>query len=362
MSEPHLIIVGGGLAGLSSGCYARANGFRTTVVEHNLALGGVCTAWSRGPYTIDGCIHWLAGGPFSHVYTELGILPKVPLRIIEHFATYRDAKHGFEIPITKDLAALAMILSSLSPPDTDELRRIMVAAGRFAEVNPTVDKPEELMTLRDGLAAFWNVRHDLPMLAHFRKPFVSYAAEHLHGELVRRVLGSLLPDGAPALLLLMILGYLERGYLSRPVGGTGPFRDALVEQYRMLGGEARLYTTVDEILVRDGRACGVRLSDGTMLEADAVISTSSGPETVLRLLGGRYGADETRERLEKWKLFEPIVLQSFGVAASFSYAPSTLLIDDVEPFDVGGRRNDRLYIRIYNEDDAFAPPGHTVVQ
>lgn len=45
MSDKHLVIVGCGLAGLSAGCYARRNGFRTTIIEHNLALGGVCTAW-----------------------------------------------------------------------------------------------------------------------------------------------------------------------------------------------------------------------------------------------------------------------------------------------------------------------------
>ena len=63
---------GGGLAGLSTGCYGRVNGWRTTIVEHNLALGGVCTAWRREPYTVDGCIHWLTGGPFMKIYNELG--------------------------------------------------------------------------------------------------------------------------------------------------------------------------------------------------------------------------------------------------------------------------------------------------
>ena len=62
-TERHLLIIGGGLAGLSAGCYALRSGFRTTIIEHNLTLGGVCTAWQRDPYTIDGCIHWLTGGP-----------------------------------------------------------------------------------------------------------------------------------------------------------------------------------------------------------------------------------------------------------------------------------------------------------
>jgi len=87
-----LVIIGGGLAGLSTGCYARMNGWRTTLVEHNLALGGVCTAWQRGPYTIDGCIHWLTGGSFMRVYEKLGIIPPVRVRPLRHFATYRDVR------------------------------------------------------------------------------------------------------------------------------------------------------------------------------------------------------------------------------------------------------------------------------
>jgi phytoene desaturase len=362
VSDPRVVIIGGGLAGLSSGIYARRNGFRSTIVEHHSSLGGVCTTWDRGPYRIDGCIHWLTGGPFSRIYTELGVLPAVPVRVIEHFATYRDRAHGFEIPITRDLDSLAKVLSELCPSDSVELSRMVDGARRVANMQASVDKPEELMTPRDGLAMFWQMRHDLPALAHFRKSFRAYAEEHLKGELVRRVFSNLVPAEAPAFFLLMMLGYLERGYLSRPVGGTAPFRDALVESYRRLGGEVQLGRTVEEILVEGDRARGVRLSDGTMLEADAVISTSSGPETVLTLLGGRYGAEETRQRLETWKLFDPIVLVSFGVANAFSYAPSTLIVDHVEPFYVGGRHNDGLYVRVYNDEPSVAPAGHTVVQ
>ena len=68
MSDRHVLIIGGGLAGLSTGCYVRACGFGTTIVEHSLVLGGVCTAWARGPYTIDGCIQWLTGGAFDRLY------------------------------------------------------------------------------------------------------------------------------------------------------------------------------------------------------------------------------------------------------------------------------------------------------
>lgn len=162
----------------------------------------------------------------------------------------------------------------------------------------------------------------------------------------------LLPETTPAFFVLMVLGYLERGYRSRPVGGSAALRDALEQTYCALGGEVLLPATVDEVLVRDGRAIGVRLADGTMMASDIVISTSSGPETILRLLGGRYDAEATRERLERWKMFEPIVLVSYGVARSYADVPSLLVLDGVGTVDTGGRTTDSLYLRVYNDTRA----------
>ncbi|HEX2570978.1 MAG TPA: NAD(P)/FAD-dependent oxidoreductase [Polyangia bacterium] len=360
--QRHVVIIGGGLAGLSAGCYARASGFRATIIEHNLALGGVCTAWRRGPYLIDGCIHWLTGGPFLRVYEELGVLQRLRLRPLQHYATFRDERDGLEIAITADLPAFARALELVAREDRDELDRIVEGAHAVAAMAPPLDRPQELYTLRDGLGMLWNLRHELPTFVHFRKPMADYAREHLRNARLRHILTRLVPEEAPALVLLMILGYLQRGWLSRPEGGTLAFRDALIESYHGLGGEARLHSTVDEVLVEGGRARGVRLGDGSFVEADAVICTASAPETLFRLLGGRYGADEMRRRMAEWKMFPPIVLASYGLATPLAGAPQILHLDGIEPLEVGGRRNETLYLRIYNDDPSFAPPGHTVLQ
>ena len=362
MGERHAVIVGGGLAGLSAGTYARRSGYRTTIVEHNLSLGGVCAAWPRGAYTVDGCIHWLTGGPFTRVYEELEILPSVSVRTLETWATYRDATDGFEVPFTRNLGAFIARLIELSPEDAVELERLRRAAATMAdEVQPPIDAVE-LSGIGDALRSFWEMRGALPTLIHYRKPIGEWTRDHLQSPRLRRMFTRMLPETAPTLFLLMVLGYLERGWLSRPVGGTAAFRDALERTYRALGGEAKLHATVDEVLVHDGRASGVRLADGTMLAADVVISTASAPETVLRLLGGRYDAAPTRERLESWKLFDPVVLASFGVARPYKESPSLLVIDNTPSFDFGGRSCNRLYVRVCNDDPCFAPPGHTVVQ
>lgn len=78
MSQKSMIIIGGGLAGLATGCYASMNGYKTQIFEQHSVPGGLCTAWKRNGYTIDGCIHFLVGcqqnSPFYSLYQELGIL------------------------------------------------------------------------------------------------------------------------------------------------------------------------------------------------------------------------------------------------------------------------------------------------
>lgn len=362
MQKPHLVIIGGGLAGLSAGCYACSSGFEVTVLEHNLALGGVCTAWTRAPYTIDGCIHWLTGGPFERLYRELGIVPAVGLHTLDHFLTYRDLESETCVAVTRDLDGLARKLKAISPADAKEIDLIVRAARHVSELEPPLARPQELTSMREGLLLGWEMRHFAGELVHFRKSTEAYLADHIESPVLRRLFGKLFLPGSPALFLVMMLGYLGRGFMSRPVGGTTRFRDALVETFQARGGKARLNTTVDEILVEDGRARGVRLSDGSILAADYVISTSSMPETIMRLLGGRFALAPTVHKLEHWKMFDPIVLVSFGVESALAGVPPTLLVDHVPPVDTGGTTVDHLYLRIYNDDPSVAPPGHTVIQ
>jgi len=362
MSHPRLLIIGGGLAGLSAGSYARANGFDVTIVEHNLALGGVCTAWHRGSYLIDGCIHWLTGGPFAQFYEELGIVPPVELRTLEEFVTYRHACEGWEVSIRRDLQRTHAALRALAPEDDEELARLFEAADRMSAMKFDVERPPELTSARDRLRNAWGLRHDIRAFVHFRKPVGLWAETQLKSPHLRRLFRRLLPPEAPTLFLLFLLGSLAKGRLSRPIGGTARFRDTLIDRYYALGGQALLNTTVEEVIAADGWARGVRLTDGTIVDADVVISTASAPETVFRLLSGCFGAAEWRRRMERWPMFQPVVLASFGIAQAFADQPSTLLIDGITPLELGGYRNDYLYLRIYNEDPAFAPPGHTVIQ
>ena len=51
--EKSIIIIGGGIAGLSAGCYAQMNGYQSQIFEMHHLPGGLCTAWERKGYVFD---------------------------------------------------------------------------------------------------------------------------------------------------------------------------------------------------------------------------------------------------------------------------------------------------------------------
>lgn len=75
-----------------------------------------------------------------------------------------------------------------------------------------------------------------------------------------------------------------------PVGGSGRLAEALAGLVTERGGEIHCGVDVDRILVRDGRAAGVRTSDGhTVAASEAVIVTATPHQLYGRLLWGVEG-------------------------------------------------------------------------
>ena len=54
-----IVIIGGGIAGMTAGVLLQKEGFTTEIYEKNVLPGGQCTGWKREGYFIDNCIHWL---------------------------------------------------------------------------------------------------------------------------------------------------------------------------------------------------------------------------------------------------------------------------------------------------------------
>jgi phytoene dehydrogenase-like protein len=132
-------------------------------------------------------------------------------------------------------------------------------------------------------------------------------------------------------------------------------------RYKELGGEILFKKKVTEILVENNRAKGVQLEDGTILEADYVVSASDGYNTLFNLLKGTYLTPELTTAYREWKLFEPIIQVSFGVNANLhTDFPIQWIISKGRKI---GQTSLSLGYRIlnYNFDRSMAPEGKSCI-
>ena len=90
-----------------------------------------------------------------------------------------------------------------------------------------------------------------------------------------------------------------RGGMFYPEGGPAKVRDMIVSRINACGGELRASCPVKQILVKDDRAIGVELQDGTKICArKAVISNAGYPNTFEHLLPENYVLDESLQQLK----------------------------------------------------------------
>jgi len=377
MAKKSIIIIGAGLAGLAAGCYAQMNGYRTRIFEQHTRPGGVCTAWKRKGYTIDGCIHWLMGArpgcAFHDLYHEVGALEGNRLIPLDRLTRSVDQASGQSLDITADLDRLAADMRAISPGDGPLIDELMGVARAFQGFDPPANVPQELMGPLAGLQKTWQMRRWLKELRRYNVPVAEFAGRFQHPFLRWAVANVFVPE-MPVTLLCVLLAQLAEGKLATVEGGSLEFALAVARRYVELGGQIVYGAPVQKILVEEAgrrrdRAIGVRMAPATAgapaaageHRADVVISAADGHSTLFGMLGGRYADPETRSRYETWPLFPPIVTVSYGVGRAYPGHPTGNMVRLERPLSIAGQTVEHLSCRIH-QGPTFAPPGKAVVQ
>ncbi len=101
-----MIIIGTGLAGLSTGGYAQMNGYESRIFEHHTHAGGVAAAWRRGDYLIDGGIHFAMGHKpgtaLYELYRQLGVLESNGFVDLTTYGRFIDQVSGRSVTVAQD--------------------------------------------------------------------------------------------------------------------------------------------------------------------------------------------------------------------------------------------------------------------
>ncbi|WP_310964519.1 phytoene desaturase family protein [Nocardioides terrisoli] len=160
--------------------------------------------------------------------------------------------------------------------------------------------------IRHGAAALARVRRagGVAFLRRLLGPAATLARDRFAGTAPGLLIGGnaahsdISVDAPGSALIGWLLSMLAQHHgFPVPRGGAGMLSAAMVQRFARAGGELRLATRADRVLVRDGRAVGVRTSHGDVIRVrHAVVADVSAPA----LYGDLLRPEDVPARTRRW--------------------------------------------------------------
>lgn len=361
-SMKKIIIIGSGIAGLSTGCYAQMNGFQSEIYEMHSTPGGVCTSWKRGDYLFDHCLHWVLGSnkgtSLYPIFEELGVADNIEFFYTDKFRVVK--LNNKTITVYTDVNKFENELLCLFPEEKKSINKYISLIRKYTKFNPPMDSDFGNFGIIDLIKL-------LPFMPSFIK-LKSVTIEDFLNKLfknqeMKEMLFRLFPiKKLPALMAVMPLSFMhikEGGY---PLGGSLKFAQTIERKYIKLGGKVYYKCKVKKVIVENGYAKGIELDNGNIVPADIIISACDGRSTLFDLLDGKYLTNKIKEFYNKPSLWPPIISISLGIKRDFSDLAEIIDFKLKEPIIIGGKEVSWIGFFHYCHDSQFAPKGKSVIE
>lgn len=359
-----LVIIGGGVAGLTAGIFAQKNGYESIILEKNDIMGGFCTGWDRKGYYVDGCIHWLVGTregtDMNLLWKFTGALEGVEIYHPESFIRF-DYK-GDEVNFYQDLDRLKESWIELAPQDKEAIEEFCNTLLIVRNFDIGAKKPMDLMTLKEKIKMIYKMKNALPILGKYEKMSQQdYAKKFTHPAL-RAAIESFLPEGYSALSVLFSLAFFTNKDASLPYGGSRAFALRMEEKYLSLGGKIQKNCEIEKVIKEKNLIKKVISKKADEYEGDCFIFACDPKQVFDKFLKGEHNdkAYETRYNdSEVYPLASEIQI-AIGCEDKLENIPRTVSFE-VQNIKVFNRRLDFLGLTHYAHEKEYAPEGKIIM-
>lgn len=404
MSDFDAIIVGGGHNGLVCGAYLARQGYKICVLESKAQVGGAVVTEEVWPGYRVSTASYLMGLLQPKVMLDLD-LKRHGLEVIPQTPTFQPLDGDESFTLWSDPAKLKREIAKFSARDAqayDSYLAFMKVAGERVRdllfqvpINPTsasLPKLAELASFgwrnRTMLDQIYDI-YDLMTLSAY-----DFLGRWFESEPVKAVLGfyaaaagGTMSMKTPGSAYILLRGFLRdnttaAGGSGIIRGGMGSISQAIMRAGTEHGMQVRCNATVEEILVENKRAVGVRLAQGEELRARAVISNAPAKLTFQQLLRSTplpedfskdianirdratsYKVHLALKALPKYKLFDP-ARQGYAYPTLVKIGPSVDYIERAFDGSKYGEYAKHPCLAVLTPsalDDTLAPPGHHVM-
>lgn len=370
MEKKKIIVIGSGFGGLGAAIRLATRGHDVTIFEKRDKLGGRAYTYEINGFKFDGgptviTAPWM----IDDLWNISGRNREEYVRFVRCDPFYRIFDHeGRYFDYNADHDFILRQIEKWNAADKEGYTRFIESTKEIFDTGMAlIDRP--FLNVMDMV----KVVPDLIRLQSYRSVY-GYVSKFIEDDFLRRCFSfhPLLIGGNPldAASLYVLIHYLEREWgIHYALGGTGALVAAMGHLFQELGGKVHFDTEVDEILVEGRRAKGVRLADGSVYQADAVVSNADVAFTYLNMIPAPYRQKNSDRRLENLKYSMSLFVIYFGTKRR--YANSNLVHHNI----ILSERYKGLLRDVFNEkvlpddfslylhmptitDPSMAPPGH----
>lgn len=371
------VIVGSGPGGLTTAACLAAAGKRVLVLERHDVAGGNMQVFRRHHarpgggedwYEFDVGVHYIGecgpGGLFPTIFGALGIGDRLHFRRLDDdgFDTLQFPDFTFRVPTGWDEYQRRLVAQF--PGERAGIERCIGVLRTVAEESRNV---------------FGGERPTYDQWAH-RRLSELFSESELSAQAIAVLdhWSGLYAGGPSQSTVAMHAGIINHymGGAFYPEGGGQVIPARLVQVIEALGGEVRTLSPVDRILVDEGRVRGVRLDDGSEIEAPIVVSNADYRRTIDHLVGPEHlspgtvaWADQATMTLALVCVYVVVDIDLAGPNTNYFVFPDYRTDELYAELDAGRLPSGEVpfaYVALASRKDPnnheLCPPGHTNFQ
>lgn len=309
-----VIVIGSGFGGLGAASRLLSAGHDVTILEKRDKLGGRAYVYEKNGFKFDG-------GPtvitapfmFDDIWETAGKKRSDYVKFVPCDPFYRIFDHnGEKFDYNNDHEFTIKEIEKRSPGDVAGYEKFLGTTKAIFDKGFVELADQPFLKFMDMM----KVAPDLIKLQSYKTVY-KYVSKFIKDDFLRQCFSfhPLLVGGNPfdTTSIYAMIHYLEREWgVHYAMGGTGAIVNAFEKLITEQGGKFHLETEVAEILVKDGKATGVQLKDGEILDADIIVSNADVGFTYKNMIAAKHRKKYTDRKIDRTKYSMSLFVIYFG--------------------------------------------------
>ena len=313
------IVIGAGFGGIAAALRLRAKGYAVTLIDRCAALGGRAQVYEREGFRRDaGPTVITAPFLFEELFALFGERFADHVKLVPLTPWYRfQFADGDTFDYGGTLEATLAEIERIEPRDRAGYLALLEHSRLIYDIGFTQLSAQPFHRLGTML-------RQVPHLLGLRnyETVWQMVSRHLVSDKLRRAFSiqPLLVGGNPfdTTSIYGLIHFLERAHgVHFAMGGTGAVTQALGGLMERQGVEVRLGVTVERVRIEQGVARGVVLADGTVVDADIVVSDADAAHLYRDLVPRAEQALASRVKLSQAHYSMGLFVMYFGTTRTY---------------------------------------------